>query len=337
MGMGRRTDIHEGQRAAEEAAEWLVRLDGDDCSASELEAFERWRSADPLRAVAYRQARTMWRDSSAVIRDSLALSEAARQALRHSPERRAPRRWLWPAASLATAAAVAVAAVLYWPKPPPAPPVGTRYATAAGEQRNVALADGSALTLDTQTVVVERYSPHERRVDLRQGQAQFEVQGDPARPFVVHAGNGTVTAIGTRFQVRVADAVATVTLLKGVVHVAARAADGSARVDALQAGQRIRFDAQGRLGEVELADLKAVEGWTQGKLYVDDWPLRDFVAELNRYSTTRLRIDDPGLEDVRISGVFQTRNRDNLERLLSQGWGIRSRQVAPDEIVLTRQ
>jgi len=336
--MGRRTDINEGQRVAEDAAEWLVRLDSDDCSADEFEAFERWRGADPLHAVAYRQAETLWRDSKAVIRDSLALSEVARQALQRSPERRAARHWRWPAVSLAVAAAAAVVAVLlYWSQPPQAAPVGTRYATAAGEQRSIVLADGSALTLDTQTMLVERYSPSQRRIDLEQGQAQFEVQGDPGRPFVVHAGNGTITAIGTRFQVRLADAGASITLLKGVVHVAARAADGSERVDALQAGQRVRLDADGRLGDVELADLKAAEGWMEGKLYVSNWRLRDFVAELNRYSTMQLRIGDPALEDIRISGVFQTHNRDNLQRLLAQGWDIRSRQVAPDEILLTRQ
>ncbi|MGJ4728093.1 FecR family protein [Luteimonas sp. SDU101] len=332
--------MHEGRRAAEEAAGWVVRLDSGDCSAGELDAFERWRDADPLHAVAYRQARTMWGDSSAVIRDSLALGEAARQALRQPPEHAAPRRRRRLVASFAAAATVAamsVAALLHWPPSEPEPPLGTRYATAAGEQRTVVLADGSTLTLDTQTVVVERYSRQERRIDLTQGQVQFEVKGDPDRPLVVHAGGGTITAIGTRFQIRVAEAGTAVTLLQGVVHVAARTMDGNARIDALQAGQRIRFDVDGRLGEVEQADLRAVEGWMEGKLYVDDWPLRDFVAELNRYSTIQLRIADPSLDEVRMSGVFQTRDRANLEELLAQGWGIHSRPVAPNEILLTRR
>lgn len=336
--MGRTTDITPDQRAAEAAAAWLARVDSNDCSASELEAFERWRSADPLHATAYRKAEAVWRDSGVVIRDSLALSEAARQALRQPPERAAPRlRWSLAPALAVTMAAAAVAVLLPWPSPQSTPPVGTRYATAAGEQRDVVLADGSALTLDTQTVAVERYSRGERRIDLRQGQAQFDVQGDPARPFVVHAGNGTVTAIGTRFQIRVADAGATVTLLEGTVHVAARTSDGGHRVDALQAGQRIRFDADGRLGDVELTDPRTVAGWMEGKLYVDDWTLRDFAAELNRYSTLQLRIDDPALAQVRLSGVFQTRDRDNLERLLLQGWGIHARRVGQDEILLSRQ
>ncbi len=334
--MGREQDIDVGLQVAEEAAGWIARLDSQGCTRAEREAFERWRAADPVHAVAYRQAQAMWRDSSAVIRDSMALSEAARHALHH-PERSVVRRWWLPVGAFAAAAVVALATFLYWPFAPKEPPAGTQYATAVGDQRSIALADGSTLMLDTQTVLVERYNPRERRVDLLQGQAQFEVRGDAARPFVVHARGGTVTAIGTRFQVRVADAGATVTLLEGEVHVAASLSNGPKRVASLQPGQTLRFDADGTLGSVQIADLRAMQGWMEGKLYVDNWRLQDFVAELNRYSDTQLRIDDPELREVRISGVFQTRNRDNLGRLLAQGWGIQSRGVAPEEILLTRQ
>src|SRR3546814_1431529 len=95
---------------------------------------------------------------------------------------------------MATAAFSVLVVLLYWPFVPAEPPPGTRYATLAGERRTIELDDGSRLTLDTQTVLVERYSTRERRVDPQQGQAQFEVQGDPARPFVVHASGGPVTA-----------------------------------------------------------------------------------------------------------------------------------------------
>jgi transmembrane sensor len=335
--MSREPDIDEGQRVAEEAAEWLVRLDARECSATELEDFERWRSADPMHAVAYRQAQAMWRDSNASIRNSMALSDAARRALREPPERRVAHRW-WLAAGAAVAAAIVIVAFLHWPFTSAEPPAGTRYATTVGEQRDVTLSDGSRLTLDTQTVLVERYSPRVRQIDLLQGRAQFQVHSNPSRPFVVHVGDGTVTAVGTRFQVRVAGTGATgVTLLKGEVRVAARERDGVERAVSLQAGQSLRIGADGTLGDVQAADLRVAQGWTEGELYVDNWRLQDFITEFNRYSNVQFRIDDPALRNVRISGVFQTRNRDRLEQLLAQGWDIRSRQVASNEILLTRQ
>jgi transmembrane sensor len=335
--MGEERDIDADRGTAEQAAEWIARLDSQDCTDAEREAFERWRTADPVHAVAYRHAEDMWHESSVIIRDSLALSEAARRALLNPPERSAARRWWLPAAAFAAMAAIALVAFVYWPLTPAEAPTGTHYATVTGERRSVTLEDGSLLTLDTQTVLVERYSPHKRRVDLQQGQAQFEVQGNPNRPFIVHAQGGTVTAVGTRFQVRVTATGATVTLLKGEVHVATQSANEPKRTVSLLAGQSLHFDADGTLGDVQAANLKATEGWLEGKLYVDNWRLQNFVAELNRYSDTQFRIDDPALRKMRISGVFQTRNRDNLERLLAQGWGIQSRKVAPNQILLTRQ
>ncbi len=319
---------------AEAAAGWIARLDNRHCSAGEREAFERWRRADPAHAAAYHQAEAMWQDSGALIRSSMALSRVARNAMKAPPEpRRFARAW-WPAAALAASLAIAVAVpyLAWWPAPPPQ----VSYATGVGEQRSLALADGSGVVLDTRTVLVERYGTRERRIDLPQGQAQFEVRRDPSRPFVVHAAGGQITAIGTRFQVRVADDGARVTLLEGKVRVATRPAHGVERVVTLYPGQVVRLGTDGTLGAVQAADMRLARGWTEGKLYVDGWRMQDFVTELNRYGSNPLRIDDPGLGDVRISGVFQTRNRDNLVRLLAQGWGIQSQRTESGEILLSR-
>src|SRR3546814_284055 len=119
----------------------------------------------------------------------------------------------------------------------------------------------------------------------------------------------TVTAIGTRFQIRVADTGTLVTLLKGHVRVASHQVDGTEQAASLQAGQSLRIGADGTLGDVQAVDQRAAQGWLEGKLYVDNWRLQDFVSELNRYNDAKLRIDDPALREVRLSGVFQTRDR----------------------------
>src|SRR3546814_711538 len=72
--MGAQPDSDADPRVAEQAAEWLVRLDSQDCTEAERAAFESWQAADPMHAVAYRQAQAMWHDSHAVIRNSMALS-----------------------------------------------------------------------------------------------------------------------------------------------------------------------------------------------------------------------------------------------------------------------
>src|SRR3546814_2068180 len=52
-------------------------------------------------------------------------------------------------------------------------------------------------------------------IEFRQGRAMFDVAHDASRPFVVDAGLGTVTALGTRFQVQRNEDRVSVTLLEG--------------------------------------------------------------------------------------------------------------------------
>lgn len=326
------------EHALEQAADWVIRLDGGACSADDLAEFARWIDAGASHSAAFDRALATWRESSIAVRQSEALLRSARKAVRFPIADHDGGHRSWTSLAFAAALAVfAIGAVLHQVSMPQMPPPGTRYSTLVGEQRDVRLSDGSVLTLDTKTVVVERYTRDERRVDLHEGRVQFDVWPDRGRPFIVRAAEGTVVALGTRFQVRVGGPEAAVTLLHGAVRVVARAAGSGQHVAELRPGQSVRVAEDGHLGAVESADPKAAEAWLNGKVLVDDWTLRDFVAELNRYSMVQMRIDDPATGRIRISGVFQTRDRQDLDRLLEEGWGIRSRRIAENEILLTHR
>src|SRR5690606_18195659 len=92
------------------------------------------------------------------------------------------------------------------------------------ERLAVPLDDGSLLTLNTDTRAVVRYRDGIRGVTLQKGQALFEVAKDPSRPFVVTAGQRTVTALGTAFDVRLSESRFEVTMLEGRVVVAPQSA-----------------------------------------------------------------------------------------------------------------
>src|SRR5262249_47175706 len=79
---------------------------------------------------------------------------------------------------------------------------GGRYSTPVGGIDNVALADGSRMTLNTDTRIRVALTETERRIELDKGEGFFEVAKDPSRPFVVYAGNKRVVAVGTKFSVR---------------------------------------------------------------------------------------------------------------------------------------
>lgn len=78
----------------------------------------------------------------------------------------------------------------------------TTARTDVGELREVTLADGSRVVLDTATRLETAYGNTERHLNLPSGRARFDVShGDP-RPFIVDAGGLEVHATGTRFDVR---------------------------------------------------------------------------------------------------------------------------------------
>src|SRR3546814_16085472 len=98
-----------------------------------------------------------------------------------------------------------------------------------GERRTVRLADGTAITLNTDSAVRVGYVADRRLVRLLRGQALFEVAKDPHRPFVVQAGAKQITALGTIFEVRLLDSARmTVPLVEGKFVVA----QGEERPDA---------------------------------------------------------------------------------------------------------
>lgn len=319
------------------AQHWLLRLRSSDCSADEREAFEHWRIAEPIHDVAYRMVEDVWQRSASLGTDP-SLAHLLHQA-RCLPPERPWRQRATPALAMAACLVLAIGVGYYaWQKLGNVPAI--TYATATGEQRTLALDDGSHVVLDTNSDLQVQYGKHERRLTLLHGQADFQVRHDTARPFVVHVGDGTVTATGTQFQVRAAAGIDTVTLLEGRVVVAGDAKPSSSEQVTLHAGERVAIQSDGRLGTPErLADteLARARGWTEGMLVVREWPLARLVAEMNRYASVPVRLGDPSLGTLPISGSFKASDQHSFLLSLEYGWPIRIDRRAPGEIVLRRK
>lgn len=283
-------------RIAEQAAEYFARHKPDAGPGSDVD-LAAWLQADPRNARAYGDMQRAWERSAALRGDAelQALKSADLAALRH------PRRGWYRVAMLATAAALVLVMgstylfSLYLVPPPP-----IAYATALGERRTETLPDGSQIVLNTGTALQVVYARNRREIDLQHGEAQFQVAPDVSRPFVVKAGEGSVTALGTRFQVRHDDADAVVTLLQGSVEVAL----GQERRK-LRANEQARLSAADGIA-VHAIDPDLVGGWLDGWLRFRGTPLGEVVAEANRYSARKLRLGDPKLAEIELSGNFRT-------------------------------
>src|SRR5690606_5273789 len=75
-------------------------------------------------------------------------------------------------------------------------------ATAVAQRQSITLSDGTKVDLNAHTRLEVATSASERRVRLAAGEAFFEVQRDPARPFIIETPAGSVRVTGTTFNVR---------------------------------------------------------------------------------------------------------------------------------------
>lgn len=301
-----------------EAAEhWFARLMAPDCSAQERKQFDTWIASAPEHALAFEETRALWESFGALEQDEVLAAHVA-EALEPAADTRmaqwavaahaaprtrrsvARRRWLPVGAGIAAALALGLLLRLVWPEQVPAVP----YA-ALERIESLSLADGSSVRLDKGASMAVRIGKARRDIELQQGRAVFDVARDEERPFVVDAGIGTITALGTQFQVqREGDAVSVV-LIEGSVGIDTTTDSGSARSLRLVPGQRADYAPETHSWSIEMVDASAATSWSQGFHVFGATPLKQALAEINRYSDVELSLADPALGDLRVSGSYK--------------------------------
>lgn len=310
---------NEPRDRSDRAEYWQQRRSARDFSPREQAEFERWYAENPEHEAAYERAEYLYRRAEDLRLDPY--WTAAAQAAKQSAGRMGMVRRVARAGSVALVLAISIG--IGWQQWNPVEPQ-QHYATAVGERRTVELQDGSSVVLDTNSALNVQFSRKRRDLTLERGRAQFSVAADKSRPFIVAAGNGTVRAVGTEFQVRSDGRNVLVTLLEGIVTVTApsRTQDGEATAT-LAAGEQLSFDGQ-QLWAKSAADLAVAEGWTRGELVFNRRPLRELIDEMNRYTSVQLKLADPSLGNLPVSGAFYDNDQDSLIQALEVGWSLRA-------------
>jgi transmembrane sensor len=216
---------------------------------------------------------------------------------------------------------------------------GGRYATPIGGLASVPMADGSNVTLNTDSQIRIALTDTERSVDLKRGEAFFEVSKDAHRPFVVHAGNKRVIAVGTKFSVRRDGDDVEIVVTEGKVRMEDGAAapsgrpDGSAEVF-LTPGSIARADKAGVMVlRRTLPEAEEQLSWRTGRLMFRDQRLSEAIAQFNRYNVRKIVIQNPAIASLKIEGNFRATNAEAFVRLLESGFPVRS-EIRDDQIVL---
>jgi transmembrane sensor len=303
----------------ERAAHWLARRQEPQWSSADQAKLDAWLQESTSHEVAFLRLEYGWSkvDRLTVLRKPPVPRqeiEESRPATARSVRR--PLAWLAAAAAL-----VMSVALLYFYGD-----VFTRdlYATTIGGHEVVPLPDGSRIELNTDTRVRTSFSADTRSVWLERGEAYFDVARDPARPFVVYAGNRRVTVLGTKFSVR---------LDPDANRVQLAVAEGRVQFEQLRVSEPAppmiatggeKVIAEGASLRRESRSAEAVKtdlSWRQGVLMFDHTTLAEAAEEFNRYNRKRLVVESAAAE-IRIGGSFEAANVDGFVRLLHDTFGL---------------
>ena len=346
------------EKNREEAAMWLARL-ARGIHSEEVPALRTWLQDRLNRRIILDMAR-LWHGP-----DILALLSELIPAGPEPMERYSWRDYLATAAQLAIAAGLVAWACSGWQPQfhwqswthlqgsrvmPLTVFAHDKYFTEVGERGDVRLADGSHVTLNTNTRMTVAFMPSLRQVYMPYGEATFQVAADPHRPFVVQAGNRRFEALGTNFNVRVLTANnVELTVTEGNVKVIyARVPDGDIPAIA-RLHDNMTFDdttvgafhtalvepGLQFVRKIEAADADTLLAWQQGLLRFNGESLEDVLAEVDRYTRTQFVLGDERLRSVRIGGAFRTGDVEGLLRSLREDFRIGSRRDGQGRVVLT--
>ena len=295
----------------EEAALWCLSLAEGDLDHREQQTFDQWLR-DEDNAVALEDAMRVWAAAgrAADLPEVLHLRTQALARLQAAQRKRWRRRITapWLTGAVAGLACLVLALVVF------AQTSSKVYRTDVGERQVAMLSDGSRLSLDADTEVRVRINGDRRDLTLVQGRAKFDVARDPLRPFAVTAGGKVVVATGTSFSVELLNREARVLLYEGHVAVMDREAtirrgrDRSAPPPfaGLVPGRELVVNLDAPIGapRLQAVDPARSLSWEGGQLNFDDEPLSSAVERINRYSRTKVRLENPALGSLTVNGVF---------------------------------
>ncbi|WP_336964400.1 FecR family protein [Sphingobium aquiterrae] len=273
----------------EAALAWVIRVRDPDFA--DWEAFTRWLEGDPAHARAYDRLAAIDADLPAALPHASPARHPA-PVIPANDQDAPPRRWRWVAGGGIAAVAAALVAFVAIPRADP-----YSVATAPGQTREIALADGTKIVLNGGTTVrLDHARP--RLAALEKGEALFTVTHDPRDPFRVQVGDAVFEDVGTVFNISHAGGMTRIGVSEGAV-----VYNPQAEAIALPAGRGLT--ARDADGTVQLAAVApdAVGSWRTGRLTYNNAPMDEIAADIARSLGVPVRAA-PGVATMHFTGTI---------------------------------
>ncbi|HUJ02308.1 MAG TPA: FecR domain-containing protein [Rhizomicrobium sp.] len=317
-----RTDLN-AQAVNARAAAWLERQERGAMSPEDQSEFDAWLEESFAHQTAYWRLAEAWNRADR-LRVLATTEDAATEAA---------SRWtrgLRIAAVLGIAAVIGAGALRYLQV--------TRtetYTTPIGAREFLTLADGSQITLNTDTSL--RITADQRKVWLDKGEAYFQIKHDARHPFVVMIGERRVTDLGTSFFIRRDYGRIEVALLQGAARFGSKDESRKSESLLLKPGDEVTATADSMsVSRKAVEDLADALGWRHGVLVFKHTTLAAAAAEFNRYNRERLVVDDSETAKLTISGTFPANDLNPFTEVVQSVFRLRVARTG-NEVVLSRR
>lgn len=269
---------------------WVARIRSGECSEEQRAALDAWLAQSPEHRKLYHEVSDTWDEVNDFTPSIAAEIEEARA---YSSKRRSP----FPLAMAATV--LVILAVGFWFLPDP---LATEiHRTAKGEQKELVLADGSHVLINTDTELRVEYSKRMRAIYLERGEALFTVADGDERPFDVLTRGGRIRDVSTRFNVRRDELKTSVIVLDGMVIVTT---DGISYPQPVSAGEGFSYLDSGKRLSLEKIDAHLMTAWSNRQLVLRARPLQEVAKEISRYHDVSIMILGDELQGMKVSGIF---------------------------------
>lgn len=330
------------------AAKWVSKLDRGLSNDEEVQ-LKNWMAENPENRELFLRAVKQWDRFNELSR----LADLFPEPVTHGHKRFRFRKYATAASVIIVVSiGLLVAGIVPHPSTDKEPIVSAQttavYETAVGEQSTVALADGSRVTLNTNSRLNVRYSDHHRVLTLVRGEIHVDVASDTNRPLTVFAGDRMVQAVGTSFGVEIRDdedIEVVVTEGKVLVSVRPNSPNGSARSQVpvlplstltVAQGEEVRLGGNQPTEKKDVSDeeIRVRLAWRDGDLIFRGEPLGEAMAEVGRYTTVEFVFLNNQLKEERIVGRFKAGDVEGLLAVLRENLSITYEKTNDGRILL---
>ncbi|PZR22654.1 MAG: hypothetical protein DI535_25755 [Citrobacter freundii] len=210
---------------------------------------------------------------------------------------------------------------------------------AKGVKSTIALADGSKVWLnaDSKLQYPKSFTGNTREVYLN-GEAFFDIEKNPSKPFIIHLAKGTIRVLGTSFNIKAYDnepIVETSVSTGKVAFIPKLKNNAKADTIFLTPNNKVTYQLETEKTTTEATVSEEDKAWTEGKLIFRSMLFEEIAIELERNFGKRVVFDDEQIKSYKLTGSFQNNTLSEILYYLSKTKSF-SYSITDEQIVISR-